>query len=103
MLSLKKTFSGGCAHGQAYSDMKRKYVHDLCAISVICSGRRVTVWLYSCDVDSPTLDQVELQPCHYSASVLHADQPAVMGGVPSEWRHQLRKLQLQGEQYCCSF
>lgn len=83
MLSLKQTFSGGCAHGQVYSDMKRKYVHDLCAVSVICSGRRVTVCLYSYDrtlhVDSPTLDQVELQPCHYSASVLHAGQPA---GLP---------------------
>lgn len=70
-------------------------------------GGRVSVWSYSCNitlhVDSHTLDQVSLQPRHYSASVLHADQPAVMGDVPSAWRHQLRKHQLQGEQYCCSF
>lgn len=48
-IGVKQTFSVGCAHGQAYSDMKRKYVHDLCAISVICTGRRAAVWLYSCD------------------------------------------------------
>lgn len=55
--------------------MAKLTVHDLCAVSVICSGRRVTVCLYSYDrtlhVDSPALDQVELQPRHSSASVLH--------------------------------
>lgn len=72
---LKKTFSGGCAHGQTYCFMKSfmsRNMYMTCVIPGLSArGRGVTMWLYSCNtaaitlhVDAHILDQVQLQPCH---------------------------------------
>lgn len=61
--------SGGCARGQAYSDMKRKYVHDLCAVSVICTRREGNC--VQLGYDSPCgLILILRTKCSYSHAIL---------------------------------